>query len=76
MNWNMWVRQIHRWTSIAFTAVVIGIFIALGVGQEPAGWVYFLPLPALALLLLTGLYLFGLPYAARGRGARSVVGQE
>jgi len=76
LNWNIWVRQIHRWTSIAFAAVVIGIFVALGVGREPAGWVYFLPLPPLALLLLTGLYLFGLPYAPQRRGVRSAVGQE
>jgi hypothetical protein len=76
LNWNIWVRQIHRWTSITFAAVVIGIFVALGAGREPAGWVYFLPLPPLALLLLTGLYLFVLPYAARARGVRSAVGQE
>ena len=67
MNWNMWVRQIHRWLSIIFTAVVAAIFITLGVGKEPAQWVYFLPLFPLALLMLTGLYMFALPYAARRR---------
>ncbi|MFP4536817.1 MAG: hypothetical protein ACLFPA_00805, partial [Dichotomicrobium sp.] len=65
MNWNRWIRQLHRWMSIAFTAVVAGIFITLGVGEEPAEWVYFLPLFPLAFLMLTGLYLFVLPYAAR-----------
>jgi ABC-type polysaccharide/polyol phosphate export permease len=63
----MWVRQIHRWLSIIFVAVVAAIFIALGVGKEPAQWVYFLPLFPLALLMLTGLYMFALPYAARWR---------
>ncbi|MEO3434940.1 hypothetical protein [Inquilinus sp. CAU 1745] len=67
MNWNKWIRQIHRWLSIAFTAVVAAIFIALGMGKEPVEWVYFLPLFPLALLLLTGLYMFVLPYAAKWR---------
>ncbi len=70
MNWSNWVRQIHRWLSIIFTAVVIAIFVTLGVGKEPASWVYFLPLLPLALLMLTGLYLFVLPYAARRRSGR------
>ncbi|MEA3028736.1 MAG: hypothetical protein QOG13_61 [Sphingomonadales bacterium] len=71
MNWSKWVRQIHRWLSMIFTAAVIAIFAALGLGTEPAYWVYFLPLLPLALLLLSGLYLFVLPYAARWRGGRS-----
>jgi ABC-type polysaccharide/polyol phosphate export permease len=66
----MWIRQIHRWLSIIFTGVVIAIFAALGMGIEPVEWVYFLPLLPLALLMLTGLYLFVLPYAARSRSAR------
>jgi ABC-type polysaccharide/polyol phosphate export permease len=76
LNWNKWVRQIHRWVSIIFTAVVVVIFIALGVGREPAEWVYFLPLLPLALLMLTGLYLFALPHVVRWRGGRRTVGQE
>jgi ABC-type polysaccharide/polyol phosphate export permease len=67
MRWSLWIRQIHRWLSIIFTTVVIGIFVMLGIGQEPASWVYFLPLLPLALLMPTGLYLFVLPYAARRR---------
>jgi len=70
MNWSMWIRQFHRWTAIVFTAVVAGIFITLGIGQQPAEWVYYLPLLPLALLLVTGLYMFVLPYAVRWRGAR------
>ena len=72
MNWNKWVRQIHRWLSMIFTAVVIAIFVALGLGREPAAWVYFLPLFPLALLMVSGLYLFVLPYAARWRSGRQV----
>jgi hypothetical protein len=74
LNWNAWVRQIHRWLSIVFTATVLGIFGALGLGEEPAEWVYFLPLFPLALLLLTGLYMFALPYAAKWRSARRAGG--
>ena len=70
MNWNKWIRQIHRWLSVIFTAIVVGIFAALGFGAEPAQWIYFLPLFPLALLMLTGLYLFVLPYAARWRSSR------
>jgi ABC-type polysaccharide/polyol phosphate export permease len=72
--WNIWVRQIHRWLSIAFAAIVVAIFMTLGAGKEPASWVYFLPLFPLALLMLTGLYLFALPYAARWRGGRQTDG--
>lgn len=70
MNWSMCIRQVHRWVSIAFTLIVVAIFTALGMGHEPAEWVYFLPLAPLALLLATGLYLFVLPYAARWRATR------
>jgi len=62
-----WVRQIHRWLSIAFTVAVIVNIGALG-QKEPVVWVGLLALLPLALLLITGLYLFVLPYAARWRG--------
>ena len=71
MNWSKWIRQSHRWLSIIFTAIVAAIFIVLGTGNEPAAWVYFVPLLPLALLMLTGLYMFFLPYAAKWRGRRS-----
>ena len=71
---STWIRQFHRWLSVIFTAAVIGIFAALGLGSEPAQWVYFLPLLPLALLMLTGLYLFMLPYAAKWRGTGRAVG--
>lgn len=66
MNSSSWIRQIHRWVSIAFTVTVITNFIALAqTGGMPPPWVTYSPLPPLALLLLTGLYLFVLPYATR-----------
>jgi hypothetical protein len=70
MNWSKWIRQCHRWLSIAFTAIVAALFIALGTGNEPPAWVYFVPLAPLGLLMLTGLYMFFQPYAAKRRDRR------
>ncbi len=69
MKWNEWVRQTHRWLSIAFTVTVIANFVALAQGTPPP-WVTYSPLLPLALLLFSGLYLFVLPYAARWRRGR------
>ena len=66
MNWNIWIRQVHRWLAIAFTLGVIVYVAAMSQGQPPA-WMGVLPLLPLVLLLLTGLYLFVLPYLARSR---------
>lgn len=68
MNWNGWIRQTHRWLSIVFTVIVVGIFAMLGMGQEPAQWVYLTPLAPLALMAVTGLYMFALPYMRRRAG--------
>jgi len=73
LNWNTWVRQIHRWLSIAFTVAVIANFVAMGLGEPPL-WVVYSPLLPLALLLFSGLYMFALPYAARWGGARGAGG--
>lgn len=71
MNWNHWIRQTHRWLSIAFTATVIANFVQLARGGgNPPNWVTYSPLFPLAFLLLSGLYLFTLPYIAKWRGAR------
>jgi len=68
LDWNKRVRQVHRFMSIAFTVTVIANFIALArVAGMPPPWVTYSPLLPLALLLLTGLYLFVLPYATRWR---------
>ena len=66
---NNVIRQTHRWLSIVFTLTVIANFVALTQGQPPA-WVTYSPLPPLALLLFSGLYLFVVPYAAKWRSAR------
>jgi hypothetical protein len=66
MNWNKWLRQTHRWLSMAFTVAVI-VNVAAMMKGEQAVWVGLLALLPLVLLLLTGLYLFMLPYATRWR---------
>jgi hypothetical protein len=73
LNRNKWVRQIHRWLSIAFTVAVIVNIVALG-QEKQVVWVGLLALLPLVLLMLTGLYLFVLPYAAKWRGARRRIG--
>ena len=67
VNWSKGIRQFHRWMAVTFTLIVVAIFALLGAGQQPAQWVYYLPLPPLFLLMFTGLYMFVLPYVARGR---------
>ena len=73
MNWNIWIRQIHRWLSIIFTLTVVANFIAMALGTPPS-WIVYSPLPFLFLLMFTGLYMFVLPYAAKGRSARRTRG--
>ena len=69
MNWNKWLRQIHRWLSIVFTATVIANFVAMAQGTPPA-FVTYSPLPPLFLLMFTGLYMFSLPYVAAWKAKR------
>ncbi len=66
MNWNHWIRQTHRWLSIVFTVTVIANFVAMSQGTPPA-WLTYSPLFPLAFMLLTGPYMFVLPYASRRR---------
>lgn len=75
MNWSKWIRQAHRWVSIAFVATVIANFVALAQRDGmPPPWLTYSPLLPLALLVLTGLYLFVLPYATKGRRERRAEG--
>lgn len=76
MNWNKLIRDTHRWLSIAFTLAVIANIVANVTqkpGAEAAGQeqsrmlVGLLALFPLIVLLLTGLYLFALPYVTRWR---------
>lgn len=67
MSAATFIRQSHRWLSMLFTATVVANFVVRGLRPgEPPAWITYAPLPPLALMLLTGLYLFALPYL-RGR---------
>jgi hypothetical protein len=66
MNWNKWIRQTHRWLSIAFTLVVVFDGVAV-FEKKYTNWMGLMAVAALALMFLTGMYLFVLPYAARWR---------
>ena len=66
MNWNKWFRQTHRWLSILFTVAVIinGVMVARGHYSNKMGLT---AVAIMALMLITGLYLFALPYFAKRR---------
>lgn len=69
MNWNKWMRQFHRWLSIVFLAAVIlnGVEAVRGKYTNSLGLAAVVPM---AFLLITGLYLFVLPYTVKWRSAR------
>lgn len=67
MNWNQLIRKAHRVVSVIFTLCVIANM-AVQQNEEVALWVGMATLIPLMLLLITGLYLFVLPYVARRRG--------
>jgi heme A synthase len=69
MNWNKWIRQTHRWLSIAFTVAIVvnGVTVVQGRYSSKLG---LMAVFVLALEFFTGMYLFVLPYAAKWRGGR------
>ena len=69
MNWNKWIRQTHRWLSMAFTVAVIVNVVAIAQKKYTAS-VGLLAVIPLALQFFTGLYLFALPYATGWRSRR------
>ena len=66
---NSGIRQFHRWTSIVFMVTVVINTVALVMNRQ-ATWIGLMALFPLILLMVTGLYLFALPYLSRGRGPR------
>ncbi|RDI55489.1 hypothetical protein [Nocardia mexicana] len=71
MKWSKWDRQLHRWLSIIFTTTVLVAIVAAALGMtESAAWVFYVPLLPLLLLMVTGLYMFVLPYRVKRNSAR------
>ncbi|MEZ4238469.1 MAG: hypothetical protein R3F59_20420 [Myxococcota bacterium] len=64
-----WMRQLHRWLSLAFTGMVVANLggMALGVPESVGMAIGGATLLPLLPLLATGLYLFALPYLAQRR---------
>ncbi len=60
------IRQFHRWVSAFFVLSVIATTIAL-TQAEPIMWMSYVPLFPLALLALSGIYLFVQPYLPKRR---------
>ena len=56
-----WIRQGHRWLGMILTLTILANFVAMLFGTPPSAIVY-APLPPLALLLFSGLFLFVQPY--------------
>ena len=69
MNGGRGIRQLHRWISMLFVLTVLGNFAAMAFGPPPP-FITYAPLLPLALLVLTGLYLFVLPYRAKRTAQR------
>jgi hypothetical protein len=68
---SRWVRQIHRWVCIVFTLTVVANFVSMAMDPgKPPGLITYSPLLPLLLLLLTGLYMFALPYVGKSSGRR------
>lgn len=66
MTFAKLMRQAHRWLGMSLIALTIANIIALGTGNV-MDWLTYLPLLPLVLLMLSGLYMFVLPYIAKGR---------
>jgi hypothetical protein len=56
-----WIRQGHRWLGMILTLTILANFVSMLFGQPPPAIVY-APLPPLALLLFSGLFMFFQPY--------------
>ena len=64
MNWNTWIRQVHRWLSIVLTVGFLINLVAWTTSKPPTALGLLVLIPLL-LLLVSGLYLFVLPYALK-----------
>lgn len=62
MRWSSWIRRAHRWVSLFFSFAVALNFVAAAMGVEPPMWVYAFVLAPLFFLIVSGLFLFVLPY--------------
>jgi heme A synthase len=64
-----WIRQTHRWLSMAFTAAVVINVVAIA-EKKYTNSLGLLAVVPLALQFFTGLYLFVLPYVTKRRAPK------
>ncbi|WP_282779945.1 MULTISPECIES: hypothetical protein [unclassified Nocardia] len=67
MTRSIRIRQAHRWLAVTFVATTVVTVIGLAVGGPE--WLSYLPLPPLAVLAFSGLYLLVSSYTSARRGA-------
>jgi hypothetical protein len=60
------IRVAHRWLGMSLIALTLINMVAFATGNA-IPWLYYLPLLPLFLLMLSGLYMFVLPYLAKWR---------
>jgi hypothetical protein len=65
---SKWIRATHRWLGMSLIALTIINAITFAIGQ-PQAWLYYLPLLPLFLSMLSGLYMFVLPYVRKSKSA-------
>lgn len=71
------MRVVHRWVSAIFTLAVLANFAVMPLGNEQLGMaVGGLTLVPLLLLMITGLYLFALPYSGRAKATDDATGKQ
>jgi hypothetical protein len=64
MTTSNWIRQSHRWLGIILTLTILANFLTMPFGPPPPPIVY-APLAPLTLLIISGLYMFFLPYVRK-----------
>ena len=68
MTFTSLIRQSHPWFGMTLVALTVVNVIAFALGYA-IEWLYFLPLIPLFLSMLSGLYMFILPYVAKRSAA-------
>jgi heme A synthase len=68
LNANTFIRQFHRWVSAAFVVIVLITWVTLA--KKGPIWVSYTPLFPLALLAISGIYMFFRPYFGKSRAPR------
>jgi hypothetical protein len=63
---SKFIRQFHRWVSAIFMVTVVITAIAMS-QKEPIIWISYVPLAPLFLLMISGVYMFVLPYVTKRR---------